>query len=77
MLDDVDGIKPFGDDISSIGSGSDLTLNGYSGNLVLNSSRFGFEWGVLTPPKIHAVYKLTEKIALFDRQQSIANFRVS
>lgn len=65
-LDDVDGIKPFGDEMS-IGSGSDLALNIYNGDLVLNSSRFGFGWGMSTAPKIHAVHELTEKIALFGK----------
>ena len=64
-LDDVDGIKPFADDISSIGSGSDLALNSYYGDHVLNSSRFGFGWGIITAPKINAVYELSEKIILF------------
>lgn len=63
-LDDVDGIKPF-DDISSIGSGSDLVLHSYHGDHILNSSRFGFGWGMATAPKINAVYELTEKIILF------------
>jgi hypothetical protein len=63
-LDDVDGIKPFGDDVSSIGSGSDLGLS-YHGDHILNSSRFGFGWGIATAPKIHAVHELTENISLF------------
>lgn len=66
-LDDVDGIKPFDDDISSIGSGSDLALNSYHGDHILNSARFGFGWGMSTAPKIHAVYELTEKIILFGK----------
>lgn len=65
-LDDVDGIKPF-DDISSIGSGSDLALDSYHGDHILNSSRFGFGWGMATAPKIHAVYELTDKIFLFGK----------
>ena len=66
-LDDVDGIKPFADDVSSIGSGSDLALNGYHGDHILNSSRFGFGWGMTTAPKVYAVYELTEKIILFGK----------
>lgn len=66
-LDDVDGIKPFGDDVSSIGSGSDLCLNNYQGDHILNSSRFGFGWGMSTAPMINAVYELTEKIILFGK----------
>lgn len=66
-LDDVDGIKPFGDDISSIGSGSDLALNSYHGDHVLNSARFGFGWGMATAPRVNAVFELTEKIILFGK----------
>lgn len=65
-LDDVDGIKPF-DDVSSIGSGSDLSLDTYHGDHILNSARFGFGWGMATAPKINAVYELTEKIILFGK----------
>lgn len=66
-LDDVDGIKPFADDVSSIGSGSDMVLNNYQGEHILNSSRFGFGWGIATAPKINAVYELTENIILFGK----------
>lgn len=65
-LDDVDGITPFGEN-ESIGSGSDMALDSYHGDHILNSSRFGFGWGMATAPRIHAVYELTDKIILFGK----------
>ncbi|CRL04319.1 CLUMA_CG017414, isoform A [Clunio marinus] len=75
-LDDVDGIKPFSDDVSSIGSGSDLALNSYHGDHILNSSRFGFGWGMATAPRINAAYALTENIILFGCSNGLFSYRL-
>jgi len=66
QLDDVDGIKAF-DDSSSIGSGSDLILNSYSGDHILCSSRFGLGWVMTSSPRINAVYELTKNVILFGK----------
>lgn len=69
QLDDVDGIKAF-DDSSSIGSGSDLVMNNYSGDHILCSSRFGLGWIMTSTPKINAVYELTKNVILFGKHET-------
>lgn len=63
-LDDVDGIAVLDNDNISTAS-SDFLVNNYSGDLILNSTRFGFGWAFNTAPVINAVYELNENTILF------------